>query len=628
MGLIATTSVYAQEIEPAGFARAAINELLVQDLEQTAGPVSFMVILRDQVEAAPLLAANDLQAASAQDRRAALYRALTAHAKRTQAPLRAWLEARGVRYTPHYLVNMIEVQGDQTLAEQLRLRPEVDRLARNPAVRQIEALAPAVSGATRLWPQVATAATGFMAGARFTPIGPSATQAPSAAPTQMPYGLIYTKANQVWALGIRGQGVVVASQDTGVQWDHPALRNVYRGWNAQTQTATHVYNWFDAFGRNTVDVDFYRCDPDAQIPCDDGNHGTHTVGTMVGDAAPNGGAVLGMAPAAEWVGCRNMRGGAGTPESYTTCFEWFLAPYPQGGDPFADGKPELAPGIINNSWACPPNEGCDAESLRQVVDTVRAAGLFIATSAGNIGYLGCSTIREPIGLYDSSFSVGAHDQSGNIAYFSSRGPVAVDGSNRLKPDLTAPGVNVMSTIPGGYGFNSGTSMSSPHVAGAVALLWSVAPELAGDIDRTEQILRDSATRVINGDCDPAPTSPNNVYGSGRLDVMQAILTARPPATTTIVVAGAGSPPIAALPVRLVYNQTGFVYESTTGADGMVQVPSATSSQPLLSGAYTVQVPECIGFVDAQQVTLYPNQETQVTIAAPTAVCRYLPLLTK
>ena len=162
-------------------------------------------------------------------------------------------------------------------------------------------------------------------------------------------------------------------------------------------------------------------------------------------------------------------------------------------------------------------------------------------------------------------------RSGNIASFSSRGPVSIDGSNRLKPDLTAPGVNVMSTIPSGYTFLSGTSMSSPHVAGAVALLWSVAPELVGDIDRTEQILRDSATPVINGDCDPAPATPNNVYGYGRLNVMQAILDARPPATATIVLVGAGSPPIAALPVRLVSDQTGFAYTATTGADGKVQV---------------------------------------------------------
>ena len=79
--------------------------------------------------------------------------------------------------------------------------------------------------------------------------------------THLPYGLTYTKPTKPGQLGIRGQGVVVASQDTGVDWDHPALRGAYRGWNAQTQTATHVYNWYDAFGRNQQDVNVYRLQP-------------------------------------------------------------------------------------------------------------------------------------------------------------------------------------------------------------------------------------------------------------------------------------------------------------------------------------------------------------------------------
>jgi len=634
-GLLLVATVQAQEVEPSSTQRADINELLAEDLAQATTPVSFLVVLRDQPDPAALLASAGVQAASAPDRRAELYRVLTAHAERTQAPLRAWLDARGVRYTPHYLVNMIEVQGDQALADQLRLRPEVDRLARNPAVRQPESVpagvpagVPASTTVTGrpLWPLFSTA-PGSSTSAGTAPIGAAAV-----APTQLPYGLVYTGADKAWALGVRGQGIVVGSQDTGVDWDHPALRSAYRGWNTQTQTASHPYSWFDAFGRNSTDVNVYRCSPDAQVPCDDGSHGTHTVGTMVGDAAADGGTVLGMAPGAEWIGCRNMRGGAGTPNSYTTCFEWFMAPYPQGGNPLTDGKPELAPDIINNSWGCPPKEGCDVDSLRQVVDTVRAAGIFVAASAGNYGgFLSppkCHSVMDPIAIYDSSFSVGAHDQTGIIASFSSSGPVTVDSSNRLKPDLTAPGVNVISTIPNGYGTLSGTSMASPHVAGAVALLWSIAPELVGDIDRTEQILRESATPVINGDCDPSPTSPNNVYGYGRLNIFQAILDARPPATATVAVLGVGGQPVTALPVRLVSNQTGLTYAGVTGTDGKAQVASSDDGQPLLSGAYTLQVPGCSGVVATQQVTLLPNQNTQVMVAGPSTVCHYLPQVSR
>jgi subtilisin family serine protease len=350
----------------------------------------------------------------------------------------------------------------------------------------------------------------------------------------LPYGLTYTHADQVWALGVRGAGIVIGSQDTGVQWDHPALVEAYRGSDSAALTVTHAYNWLDAFGRDPFED--AGCGPDPQIPCDDQGHGTHTVGTLVGDATADGGTVLGMAPAAQWIGCRNMRGGVGTPASYTTCFEWFLAPYPQGGDPFSEGRPELAPDIVNNSWGCPPYEGCDAGALLQVTNLVRAAGIFVVASAGNDGWQGCSSITDPIAIYDSAFTTGAHDEQGSIAYFSSRGPVTVDGSGRLKPDITAPGVDTYSTYPGNtYTSLSGTSMAAPHVAGAVALLWSAAPALAGDIEATEDILIKSAVPVTSDSCgsDLSPMSPNNVYGYGRLDILAAVNLAREPFSPTV-----------------------------------------------------------------------------------------------
>ena len=297
-------------------------------------------------------------------------------------------------------------------------------------------------------------------------------------------------------MGFTGQGITVASQDTGVQWDHPALRPHYRGVSGSgpSEVITHTYNWLDA-RPDGVSVD--PCEG-SDGPCDDYGHGTHTVGTMVGETAA---ITYGVAPGAQWMGCRNMRGGVGSPESYTTCFEFFLAPYPPDGDPFTDGQPALAPDIINNSWGCPPNEGCNTDSLRQVVETVRAAGLMVVASAGNVGYTGCSSVKDPIAIYDATFTVGAVDASGNIAPFSSRGPVTADGSGRLKPDLTAPGVNILSTYRySGTSTVSGTSMASPHVAGAVALIWSAAPWLIGDPTLTEQVLLKSATPVYTSLC--------------------------------------------------------------------------------------------------------------------------------
>ncbi len=169
-----------------------------------------------------------------------------------------------------------------------------------------------------------------------------------------------------------------------------------------------------------------------------------------------------------------------------------LAPYPRSGDPFKDGDPARAAHVLNNSWGCPPIEGCDPGSLLPAVRALRAAGIFVVASAGNEGPR-CSSVEDPIAIYDAVFSVGAIDQDGNLADFSSRGPVTVDGSDRVKPDIVAPGVDVLSALPGGtYGPLDGTSMAGPHVAGVVALMWSAQPKMIGNIDRTEQILQETA----------------------------------------------------------------------------------------------------------------------------------------
>jgi subtilisin family serine protease len=232
-----------------------------------------------------------------------------------------------------------------------------------------------------------------------------------------------------------------------------------------------------------------------------------------------------------------MEQGWGTPETYTECYQWFIAPTDLNGE---NPQSVLAPDVINNSWGCPVSEGCTAPNvLLAVVDNVRAAGILTAHSAGNSGSA-CSTIDTPAAIYDASFTVGNTDGTDTIYPSSSRGPVTIDGSNRPKPDVSAPGVGVRSALPGGgYGPKSGTSMAAPHVAGLVALLVSARPWLAGQVDQLETIIKQSAVPLTTSQNCTIPGSqvPNNTYGWGRIDAWGAYQALPRPALYFPVVLG-------------------------------------------------------------------------------------------
>jgi hypothetical protein len=398
------------------------------------------------------------------------------------------LSRRGIEHQPFWVANMIRVRGDLGLAVELARRDDVARIHANPTVALD---LPAVEETMR-------------------------------APGAIEPGLTRVRAPEVWAGGFFGQEVVVGGQDTGYDWDHPALIAKYRG--SGGKNPDHDYNWHDSIHGcfpGSPPPCGGSCGVNAAAPCDDQGHGTHTMGTMVGDdGAAN---QVGMAPGAKWIGCRNMDRGNGTPATYSECFQWFIAPTDSNGE---NPDPSRSPDVINNSWGCPPSEGCtDPNALLQVVNNTRAAGILVVVSAGNSGS-GCGTVVDPPAIYQSSFSVGATSAANDaIAGFSSRGPVTIDGSNRLKPNVSAPGVSVRSSVPGtGYASMSGTSMAGPHVVGAAALLMSLDPTLVGDVAALESTLQATAVHLTSTQtCGgvPGSQSPNNTFGHGRIDVFEA-----------------------------------------------------------------------------------------------------------
>jgi serine protease AprX len=457
---------------------AAVNKIAPWVFGATANgkEAEFLVVLADQADltGAKALTTKEEKGRYVRD-------ILWNKAQATQASLLQLLQERKVEYRSFYIVNMLWVKGTLDLAMELAARPDVARIEGNPVIHNVL---------------------------------PAPVAAAPESPDVVETGVTYSHAPLVWTLGYTGQGVVVGGADTGYRWTHNAIKGKYRGWNGVT--ANHNYNWHDSIHSGGG-----ICGANSIQPCDDNGHGTHTMGTVVGD--DGGTNQTGMAPGAKWIGCRNMDQGNGTPATYLECFEFYLAPYPLGGTP-AQGDPNKAPDVTTNSWGCPASEGCSANTLQAGVEAQRAAGIEMVVAAGNSGSA-CSTVSDPPSFYQAVYTVGAlNTGTDNIASFSSRGPVTADGSNRRKPDISAPGTSVRSATnssDSAYASLSGTSMATPHVAGAVALLLSAKPDLRHDFATIETILNQTAVHISSTLCSSSG-SPNNVFGYGRLDVKAAV----------------------------------------------------------------------------------------------------------
>lgn len=282
-------------------------------------------------------------------------------------------------------------------------------------------------------------------------------------------------APSLWLLGYRGQDVVIAVMDTGVDGNHPDLAGSWRGGNN---------SWFDPNGQHTTPVD---------IAGPYSGHGTAVTGIILGDRT-------GVAPYAHWIAVKLFDdNGLSSISKIHLSYQWILDP---------DNNPTTpdAPQIVNNSWGFSAT-GCNLE-FQPDLQALLASGILPVFSAGNSGP-SPNTDSSPAN-YPEAFSVGSVSSNDQISSFSSRG-ASQCGSDVVFPTITAPGESIHTTLAGGEStYESGTSFAAPHVSGSLALLLSAFPTLS---------VSQQKDALICGSADFGPPGPDNNYGFGRLNVL-------------------------------------------------------------------------------------------------------------
>lgn len=307
------------------------------------------------------------------------------------------------------------------------------------------------------------------------------------------WGVMKIRAPEVWELGLNGSGVVIGSIDTGARGSHELLHSSYIG----------DFGWFDPVEGSL-------------LPVDTNGHGTHTIGTMVGE---NG---IGIAPGAQWMSCRAFdSSGSADLGNILACFQFLTCPTDAMGQNADCGK---APHIVSNSWG---SAGGGLPIFQELIDTWHEGGIIPVFASGNEGDKGCGSVNSP-GDYNA-LSVGSVGPSDTISSFSSLGPGAFLDFEP-KPDLVAPGEGIYSAFSGSdsdYALQSGTSMATPHVSGAIALLLQQNSTLSYDQvkDALFHGLETKIETLGDRNCGGVSDSrvPNNAFGHGRLDVFNSVL---------------------------------------------------------------------------------------------------------
>ena len=420
-----------------------------------------------------------------------VYETLKAQAEKTQSATIAYLDTTGLRYKSFWLANRILVeQSDRIVLASLQQLPNIVSIS---SQKQYILYEPDTSSA--------------VLDNNVNAIEPN---------------LTHVNADDVWAMGIDGAGLLVANIDTGVRYTHQALVEQYRGNNGGT--FDHNYNWF-----NPDDLT-------DDVPRDGNGHGTHTMGTMVGD--DGGSNQIGIAPGAEWIACAGCPDGGCTDTALLGCGQFIAAPTDLTGN---NANPDLRPNAVNNSWG-----DCGQTYdpwFAAVIDGWHAAGvypIFSNGNASNCGYSappGLNTVGNPARSGNVTGVGSSGQQNGQYATHSNWGPTddldtinPVSGFEMMKPQVLAPGVNIRSALGStdtSYGSLSGTSMSAPHVTGLVALIWQAAPCLIGNYAATENLIESTAVDIVYDDGSTLTSTnfPNFATGWGEIDALAAVNTA-------------------------------------------------------------------------------------------------------
>ncbi|WP_426334727.1 S8 family serine peptidase [Paenibacillus silvae] len=497
-----------------------VNAKLTKEFEGSEY-VTYLVKMKEQVDTAAVSKqamqkasiAKETPAATKLSVRNSVVSSLRETASRTQYSIEHYLDkevnsGKVKEYKSYFIVNSLAVTSTKEVMEQIALLPEVEKILPNEtrylqkaevgkqSENQTSAAASSKGAAQSPAKEPAVKDTDVKESAAQSAAVKEADSKVKKQTENVEWNIDYINAPAVWERGIDGTGIVVANLDSGVDYTHPALRSKWRGLDASGNIVDPELSWYDPHSG-------------AALPADADGHGTHTMGTMVGSEA-DGTNQIGVAPGAKWIGVRIFN-----PETTDAIIldggQWLIAPVDAEGNL----HPELAPDVVNNSWGGGP--GLD-EWFRPMVQAWRDAQIFPEFSAGNVNLTnpgGPGSVANPAN-YPESFATGATDINGNLASFSLLGPSPYE---EIKPEVSAPGVNIRSSVPGGTyegGWN-GTSMAGPHTTALAALLLQANHSL--NVDQLEQIIMDTATPRTDSQY---PVSPNNGYGYGIINALDAV----------------------------------------------------------------------------------------------------------